>query len=78
MWVLKDQYNELLQSRDFWKKEYGCVCDVINNLQLEIINLTKQVKSLKDANEELQDYKQKYADEVQKRLELIKLLENTT
>ena len=77
MWVWKDVYNKLQQSCEFWKKEYSYLCDGVNDLQLEIINLTKQVASLKAANEELQEYKQKYADEVQKRLELVKLLENT-
>ena len=77
MWIWKDQYNQLQRLCSFWKDEYRNLHDSTNDLQLTVTNLTEQVASLKAANEELQEYKQKYADEVQKRIELIKLIENT-
>ena len=82
MWIRKKDYNELIMSRDFWRDEcdrasthrlsllrdYDCVLTSNDKLRSENYNLQEQVK----------EYKQKYADEVQKRLELVKLLENTT
>ena len=37
----------------------------------------KQIEEIEVCKQEVEEYKQKYADEVQKRLELVKLLENT-
>ena len=80
MWIWKDEYNKLVSSRDFWRDEYDrcsmhrlallrdydCVLSSNNRLKSDNEKLLEQVE----------EYKQKYADEVQKRLELVKLLEN--
>ena len=88
MWVWKDEYNKLRASRDFWEEQYKNLSDrrekkvkelfdCLGEKQGLIDDLIEQIKSLQHAQTELQEYKQKYADEVQKRLELVKLLENT-
>lgn len=88
MWVWRDTYNKLQSSCEFWKNEYASLYDSkvklmrnYNNLLGDLYKSTKvlqdEIASLKAENEELKEYKQKYADEVQKRLELVKLLEDT-
>jgi outer membrane protein TolC len=88
MWISKKEYERLKTGAEFWEKEYDTINerkltaikalgDCLKDAQTTIDNLKSQVESLKSAQEELQKYKQKYADEVQKRLELVKLLENT-
>ncbi len=81
MWIRKKDYGALVQSRDFWRDEY----DQAATHRLALLHdydcaLTSN-GALKSENTELknqiEEYKQKYADEVQKRLELVKLLENT-
>ena len=89
MWIWKDQYNQLIRSGEFWSNEYHTLQerkrisdrrydDALANKQKTINDLMEQLELLKSTQEELQEYKQKYADEVQKRLELVKLLENIT
>lgn len=88
MWISKEEYNRLKNGAEFWEKEYDtmnrrkheaikALGDCLKDSQITIDDLKNQIESLKSVEEELQKYKQKYADEVQKRLELIKLLENT-
>ena len=88
MWVWRDRYNKLQSSCEFWKNEYASLYDskvelmrnysnILDGLYTYIEILKDEIASLKAENEELKEYKQKYADEVQKRLELVKLLENT-
>ena len=89
MWIKKKEYKRLKTNAEFWEKEYNAISErkvatieaLVNSLKdagITIDNLNKQVESLKAVEEELQEYKQKYIDEVQKRLELAKLLENNT
>ena len=89
MWIKKKEYKRLKTNAEFWEKEYNAISErkavtieaLVNSLKdagITIDNLNKQVESLKAVEEELQEYKQKYVDEVQKRLELAKLLENNT
>ena len=74
MWISKERYNQLINIEQ-------CNEARVNNLKFlltEAVNraniLSQELaKSLSTAEE----YKQKYADEVNKRLELIKLLEDT-
>lgn len=82
MWISKKDYDELVRSRDFWKDEYNrCSTHRISLLYDYDCVLTSN-NALKSENnkllEQVEEYKQKYADEVQKRLEFVKLLKNTT
>ena len=88
MWISKKEYNGLKTTAEFWEKEYykmserkndtlKAIGDCLKATDMTIKDLKDEVESLKHTQKELQEYKQKYADEVQKRLELVKLLENT-
>jgi len=89
MWIFKDQYNQLQRQATFWRDEYHALSerkqkaittleDCLMDSQRTIDDLMDRIKLLESENKDLKEYKQKYADEVQKRLELVKLLENTT
>ena len=82
MWIWKDEYNKLVQSRDFWRDEYDRAADHRMAVLRDYDCVLSSNNTLRADNEKLQEqveeYKQKYADEVQKRLELVKLLENNT
>ena len=74
MWISRKDYNELVQSRDIAVKRR---IELLHDYDRELI-LNYKLQSENDRlTEEVKEYKQKYADEVQKRLELVKLLENT-
>ena len=81
MWISKKKYDDLVQSRDFWQKAHdeatthrlALLHDLDRALTSNDVLQTDNQKLL----EQVEVYKQKYADEVQKRLELVKLLENT-
>lgn len=77
MWVWRDTYNNLQSSCEFWKNEYSSLYDRYRRSMLNYDKLKDEIASLKTENEELKEYKQKYADEFQKRLELVKLIEDT-
>lgn len=81
MWVKREEYEELV------KYKQDNTADWIH-YRTQIDHLTAMYWSEQEKNKELTDkceyhkslceeYKQKYADEVQKRLELVKLLKNT-
>ena len=82
MWISKKDYNELVRSRDFWRDEYNQAATHRLALLHDYDCALSSNNTLRSDNEKLleqvEEYKQKYADEVQKRLELVKLLENTT
>lgn len=89
MWISNTEYNLLKTAAEFWESEYHKMSKLKNDIidaverdrkavDITIKELKDQVASLEHTQKELQEYKQKYADEVQKRLEIIKLLENTT
>jgi hypothetical protein len=82
MWISKKEYNELVRSRDFWSEQYDQVVAHRLALLRDYDSALTSNNALKSENEKLlaqvEEYKQKYADEVQKRLELVKLIENTT
>ena len=82
MWICKNDYNELVHSRDFWRDEYNRSATHRLSLLDDLDRALNANNELKSDNRKLlvqaETYKQKYADEVQKRLELIKLLENNT
>ena len=82
MWISRSDYNELVSSKNFWEKAYE---DRVINTQAVLTAIDKKLKlmdevKLQNSKLKLQveEFKQKYADEVQKRLELIKFLENAT
>ena len=81
MWISKKEYNELIRSRDFWKREHNSESTYRLSLLRDYDCALTSNDKLRSENDDLQaqveEYKQKYADEVQKRLELVKLLENT-
>ena len=68
MWISRDEYNRL---KAFEKKRD----DHINSLYWQMDQLRNERLEYMT---ECAEYKKKYTDEVQKRLELVKLLENTT
>ena len=81
MWINKIEYEELLRSRNHWHELYNqsiCIRDVLTTRCDHEITLNKEL-CLENAElkNQIEEYKQKYADEIQKRLELVKLLENT-
>ena len=81
MWISRKEYNHLVSSKEFWEKEYDNICTNRMALLTELSDRLDLMDSIQSENsilrEQAEEYKQKYADEVQKRLELIKLLENT-
>lgn len=87
MWISRDEYEKLKINADFWKAEYDNATknnrilsarfsECLSDSQRTIDDLQDQIKQLEVYKFEAEEYKQKYADEVQKRLELVKLLEN--
>lgn len=85
MWISKKEYNNLKAKADFWEAEYCAMSeskntvlqvmgDCIKGRDIIIKDLRGKTQLLERTQKELQEYQQKYADEVQKRLELIKLL----
>ena len=67
MWISRNEYENL-------NENIKC----LGGYYTHKINLLKdKIKSLEFYEQEAKEYKQKYVDEVQKRLELVKLLENT-
>lgn len=81
MWISKKEYNSLVSSRDFWEKAYDNMQTNRLALLAEAGDKIKLMDIIQSENsvlrEQVEEYKQKYADEVQKRLELVKLIENT-
>ena len=79
MWIKKTEYKFLVQSRDSLMKQLEscqCATNMIQRKMNALDKLYKETKAEADLNKNLlEEYKQKYADEVQKRLELIKLYE---
>ena len=85
MWISKGEYKNLKENIKCLDGRYisertknNELMDYLNERCLEISRLKDKIKTLEDYIQESENYKQKYADEVQKRLELVKLLENTT
>lgn len=79
MWIKKEEYESLIRYNDDLKTQIEFCQSHISGLSFKLSVFDKR---LKDAQEEtdlhkrlLEEYKQKYADEVQKRLELIELYE---
>ncbi len=73
--VSKKKYDEAIKSRDFWENQYSC--EVKKQLGRGYIykRFDEIVSENKELKEQIFEYKQKYADEVQKRLELAKLID---
>ena len=74
MWISKERYNQLINIEQVNEARVNTLRLLLDK-EVNRANILSQelVKSLSTAEE----YKQKYADEVNKRLELIKLLEDT-
>ena len=78
MWISKEKYNEFMEYKVFYltnkRRVFDCgICKRVDDGNLKtILELKIENENLK---EELNEYKQKYADEFQKRLELAKLVE---
>ena len=73
MWISRKKYNEMKQ----------CIIDLNANLDSYHYSLNSRTKQVSDyilkvseIEQELEKYKQKYADEVQKRLDLINHIDN--
>ena len=69
MWISRAEYNALKALNKEYHSQY------IDSLCWQIEQLRKEKSKLK---EQCEEYKQKYANEVQKRLELIELYERQT
>ncbi len=85
MWISRNEYeninanNECLLNRYKTQKELADeLIKSLDSLYSEIYNLKEQLKQMEVYKQESEEYKQKYVDEVQKRLELVKILENIT
>ena len=84
MWISRAEYENLKANIKCLEARYteqlkitDRILDERKDRSIEISVLRRQIKELEAYNQEVEEYKQKYADEVQKRLELVKLLENT-
>lgn len=84
MWISRDEYDSLKEKCDCMEGRYLSQKEVTNELiqslnaqYYEVYNLKEQLKQMEVYKQESEEYKLKYADEVQKRLELVKLIENT-
>ena len=82
MLIRKDEYKKLVESRDFWIDAYDAAVNhrmaLLHDLDCALTDKNVLKSENRKLREQVGEYKQKYADEVQKRLELVKLLENTT
>lgn len=77
MWISKNEYENLQANIKCLEGRYSTQRD-INKALIENLDICHaEIDQLKSQKATLEEYKQKYADEVQKRLELVKLLENT-
>lgn len=78
MWISKYEYEELKE----YKHLYDGMCIRHKNLQdmvtIELDCTRDYIKNLTNELEQMKEYKQKYADEVNKRLELIEYYERQT
>lgn len=78
MWISKEKYNEFMDYKVFYLKNKGRVfdcgiCERVDEGNLKtILKLKLENENLK---EKLVECEKKYADEFQKRLELVKLVE---
>lgn len=79
MWISRKDYDELLSSKFFWEKAYNDRLGHVNELLVEANIKIQNMNLLRTENvklkEQVEEYKQKYADEVNKRLELIEYYE---
>ena len=75
MWVNRAEYNEFKT----FKKKHNEVWLVYDSLKTNFdslcTQLEKEIREKRKYKEQCEEYKQKYADEVNKRLELIKFYE---
>lgn len=73
------QIKDLKKEVEFWQKEYNEMCERKNRILNDYGESCRKYAELASENERLKGlvngYKQKYADEVQKRLYLIKQIE---
>lgn len=75
MWISRNEYENLKANIKCLENRYSTQRD-INSALLEDLDICHaEINQFKDQKAELEEYKQKYADEVQKRLELIELYE---
>ena len=86
MWISKKKYKQLEDRAEFWKDEYyrndtskvALIHSLIDELRfrnMTIEQLNAQLEDFEAVKTELQKYKQKYADEVTKRITLIQFYE---
>ena len=79
MWISKLEYEELVKSRNHWKEYYdhevACRHSLLTNYNSAFALNDKLNSENIDLKNKLEEYKQKYADEVNKRLELIQYYE---
>ena len=77
--VSNKKYKEVLKERNLYQKYYYEEQSVTNKQRTEIASLKDEVKMQCDINKDIlnmvADFKQKYLDEQQKRLELAELVE---
>ena len=81
MWVNREEHEALVKYKRDNMSEWSSYRNQIASLQDQLRIACKMYEEMKAQadlyKESSAEYKQKYADEVQKRLELVKLLENT-
>ena len=82
MWISRAEYENLKANIRCLEARYteqlkmtNKLIDNSNDQSMEIYELRKQTEQIDIYKQELEEYKQKYADEVNKRLELIKFYE---
>ena len=83
MWISRNEYDNMkanikcLENRYYSQfKANGILADRLGERMHEVYELRDQLKQIENYKKEAEEYKQKYADEVNKRLELIKFYED--
>jgi chromosome segregation ATPase len=75
MWISRNEYENLKANIKCLENRYSTQRNINEELLYDLDMCHTKINKLEDQKAELEEYKQKYADEVQKRLELIELYE---
>lgn len=75
MWISRNEYKNLKANIKCLENRYTAQRDINQSLLYDIDVYLEQIKQLEAYKSKAEEYKQKYADEVNKRLELIEFYE---
>ena len=75
MWINRAEYNRLKSFKHKCNEAYGMYDYLKEHFDSLCVQLDKEIREKRKYKEQCEEYKRKYADEVNKRLELIKFYE---